>query len=266
MGPTDQPASPDLPARPDGQAQGEVVRFAAVGDLHVTRDAVGRLRELFTQASQAADALLLCGDLTDYGTAEEAHVLADELSAATVPVVAVLGNHDHESGTPEVVASALVRAGVRVLDGEACEVHGVGIAGTKGFPGGFGRGSLGAWGEAAIKQFVQEAQREAMKLEQALAKLRTPRRVAILHYAPIVGTVQGEPVEIYPFLGSSRLEEPLLMYPVDAVFHGHAHRGSLEGRTLGGAPVYNVARPLLRRVRPDEPAFRVLALPRGEGG
>lgn len=238
------------------------MRFAAVGDLHVTRESVGRLRELFAQASKAADAILLCGDLTDYGTAEEAHILADELSVASVPVVAVLGNHDHESGTPDVVAATLARAGVRVLDGEACVVEGVGIAGTKGFPGGFGRGSLGAWGEPAIKQFVKEAQHEAMKLEQALAKLRTLRRIAILHYAPIVGTVQGEPVEIYPFLGSSRLEEPLLLYPVDAVFHGHAHRGSLEGRTLGGVPVYNVARPLLRRARPDEPEFRVLSLDR----
>ncbi len=267
MGPAhhlDHPDHMDPPARRHEDRPGDAVRFAAMGDLHVTRDSAGRLRELFTQASKAADALLLCGDLTDYGTAEEAQVLADELSAASVPVVAVLGNHDHEAGTPDVVAAALARAGVRVLDGEACEVQGVGIAGTKGFPGGFGRGSLGAWGEAAIKQFVKEAQREAMKLEQALAKLRTPRRLAMLHYAPIVGTVQGEPVEIYPFLGSSRLEEPLLLYPVDAVFHGHAHRGSLEGRTMGGVPVYNVALPLLRRARPDQPAFRVLALPRGE--
>ena len=238
------------------------VRFAAVGDLHVTKDSAGTLRSFFAQAAEAADALLLCGDLTDYGTAEEAQVLADELGACSVPVVAVLGNHDYESGTPEAVIEALTHAGVRVLDGEACEIEGVGIAGVKGFAGGFGRGSLGPWGEPAIKLFVQEALNEAMKLESALAKLRTPRRIAMLHYSPIAGTVDGEPLEIFPFLGSSRLEEPLLRYAVDVVFHGHAHRGALEGKTINGVPVYNVARPLLQRVRPDQPPFRVVDLPR----
>jgi Icc-related predicted phosphoesterase len=241
------------------------VRFAAVGDIHVTRASAGSLRSFFAQASDAADVVLLCGDLTDYGTAEEAHVLVDELAAVSVPVVAVLGNHDYESGTPEVVVDALTKAGVRVLDGEACEIEGVGIAGAKGFAGGFGRGSLGAWGEPAVKQFVQEALREALKLESALAKLRTPRRIALLHYAPVVGTVQGEPLEIYPFLGSSRLEEPLLRYPVDAVFHGHAHRGAHEGRTVSGVPVYNVARPLLQRTWPDRPPFMLFEVPRESG-
>ena len=238
------------------------VRFAAVGDLHVTKDSAGSLRSFFAQAGEAADALLLCGDLTDYGTAEEAHVLADELSVVKVPVIAVLGNHDFESGIPETVIEILTKAGVRVLDGEACEIEGVGIAGVKGFAGGFGRGSLGAWGEPAIKQFVQEALQEALKLESALAKLRTPRRIAMLHYAPISGTVAGEPVEIFPFLGSSRLEEPLLRYPVDAIFHGHAHRGTMEGKTINGVPVFNVARPLLHRSRPDQPPFRLFELAR----
>ncbi|HWI81990.1 metallophosphoesterase [Ramlibacter sp.] len=237
------------------------VRFAAVGDLHVTKDSAGTLRAFFAQASEAADALLLCGDLTDYGTAEEAQILANELGAVSVPIVAVLGNHDFESGTPQVVSDILAHAGVRVLDGDACEIGGVGIAGAKGFAGGFGRGSLGAWGEPAIKLFVQEAQHEAMKLESALAKLRTPRRIALLHYSPIAGTVAGEPAEIFPFLGSSRLEEPLLRYPVDAVFHGHAHRGTLEARTISGVPVFNVARPLLQRSRPDQPPFRLFELP-----
>ena len=238
------------------------VRFAAVGDLHVTKDSAGTLRGLFAQASDACDVLLLCGDLTDYGTAEEAKVLVDELSVVKVPIVAVLGNHDYESGTPEVVVAALTGAGVRVLDGEAVEIEGVGIAGVKGFAGGFGRGSLGAWGEPAIKLFVQEAMNEVRKLESALAKLRTPRRIALLHYSPITGTVQGEPPEIFAFLGSSRLEEPLLRYPVDAVFHGHAHRGTMEGRTINGVPVYNVAKPLLQRSRPDVPPFRVFEVAR----
>ncbi|HEY8360905.1 MAG TPA: metallophosphoesterase [Ramlibacter sp.] len=238
------------------------VRFAVVGDIHVHKESAGSLRGFFAQASEAADALLLCGDLTDYGTAEEAKVLAEELAAVSIPVVAVLGNHDFESGTPEVVCEVLTRAGVRMLDGEACEIEGVGIAGAKGFAGGFGRGSLGAWGEPIIKQFVQEALQEAMKLEAALAKLRTPRRIALLHYSPIAATVQGEPVEIFPFLGSSRLEDPLLRYPVDAVFHGHAHRGTLEGKTINGVPVFNVARPLLLRSRPEQPPFLLYELPR----
>lgn len=244
------------PARP--------LRFAAVGDIHCTKDMAGTLRGFFAQASEAADALLLCGDLTDYGTAAEAKVLADELSVVSVPVVAVLGNHDFESGLQDELRKILAAGGVQVLDGEATEVLGVGIAGAKGFCGGFGRGSLGSWGESAIKVFVNEAIQEALKLESALAKLRTPQRIAMLHYAPIVGTVQGEPVEIFPFLGSSRLEDPLLRYPVDWVVHGHAHRGTLEGKTVGGVPVYNVAKPLLLRSAPQQPGFRVIEMVQAE--
>lgn len=243
---------------------GNAVRFAAVGDLHVRKESAGQLRDFFAQAAEAADALLLCGDLTDYGTAEEARVLAEELGVVSIPKVAVLGNHDYESGIPDTVRTTLMKAGVTVLDGEACEIEGVGIAGVKGFAGGFGRGSLGGWGEPAIKMFVQEALNEALKLESALAKLRTPRKLAILHYSPIMGTVQGEPIDIFPFLGSSRLEEPLLRYPVDAVFHGHAHRGTMEGRTIGGVPVFNVAKPLLARARPGQAPFRVFEVPREE--
>lgn len=240
----------------------DTVRFAAVGDLHCRKESAGTLREFFAQASLAADALLLCGDLTDYGLPEEARVLAEELAVVKVPIVAVLGNHDYESGVHADVVEILTAGGVRVLDGEACEIHGVGIAGAKGFCGGFGRGSLGPWGEVAIKQFVNEAIQEALKLESALAKLRTPQRIALLHYAPIAGTVEGEPPEIYPFLGSSRLEDPLVRYPVAAVVHGHAHRGTPEGRTVNGVPVYNVAKPLLMRTWPDRPPFRILELAR----
>jgi Icc-related predicted phosphoesterase len=235
-------------------------RFAAVGDIHCTKDSTGALRGLFRDASDAADALILCGDLTDYGLAEEARILADELAAATVPIVAALGNHDFESDAQEEVCRILSDAGVHMLDGEAYEIHGVGIAGAKGFAGGYGRATLGSWGERAIKQFVNEAIQEALKLESALAKLRTPQRLAVLHYSPIAATVQGEPVEIFPFLGSSRLEEPLIRYPVDAVLHGHAHRGSPEGRTVNGTPVYNVAMPLLKRSYPDRPPFRLIEL------
>ena len=240
----------------------DVIRFAAVGDIHCTKDSAGALRDLFAHASQVADALLLCGDLTDYGLAEDARVLADELGAASVPIVAVLGNHDFESDTPGEVAQILKHAGVHVLDGEAIEIEGVGIAGTKGFVGGYGRGTLGSWGERAIKQFVNEAIHEALKLESALAKLRTQHRIAMLHYSPIAGTVQGEPAEIFPFLGTSRLEEPLIRHPVTAVVHGHAHRGTPEGRTVNGTPVFNVAMPLLRHAYPDRPPLRVLEFQR----
>jgi Icc-related predicted phosphoesterase len=241
------------------------VRFAAVGDLHCTKDSAGAFRALFAHAAEAADALLLCGDLTDYGLPEEARVLADELAvAAALPIIAVLGNHDHESGRADELRHILAQgAGVRVLDGEVAEVHGVGIAGAKGFCGGYGRGALGSWGEAAIKAFVAEAIGEALKLESALAKLRnTPSRIALLHYSPIQATVEGEPVEIYPFLGTSRLEDPLLRHPVDAVLHGHAHRGRPEGRTVNGTPVFNVALPLLKRAFPDRPGFRLVEVER----
>jgi Icc-related predicted phosphoesterase len=148
-----------------------------------------------------------------------------------------------------------------MLDGEACEVAGIGIAGIKGFAGGFGQRALGPWGEPAIKQFVHEAVNEALKLETALARLRTHHIVALLHYAPIQETVQGEPLEIYPFVGCSRLEEPLSRYPVSMVFHGHAHRGQLQGATTGNTPVYNVSLPLLARSFPERPPFRVVELP-----
>lgn len=240
----------------------ETIRFAAVGDLHCRKESAGSLRTFFAQAADAADALLLCGDLTDYGLPEETHVLAEELSAARIPIVAILGNHDFESGKQDEVQHILTEAGVRMLDGEACEIHGVGIAGVKGFVGGYGRHALGHWGEPAIKQFVNEAIQEELKLESALAKLRTSQRIAMLHYSPIAATVQGEPLEIFPFLGTSRLEEPLIRYPVTAIVHGHAHRGYPEGKTVNNIPVYNVAKPLLQRTFPDRPPFRIIEIPK----
>lgn len=201
--------------------------------------------------------LLLAGDLTDYGLADEAKVLARELASVRISTVAVLGNHDVESGQEGEISRILADAGVVILDGDACEVHGVGIAGVKGFCGGFGRRALGPWGETIVKQFVHEAVNEALKLEAALARLRTSQRIVLLHYAPIQQTVEGEPVEIFPFLGSSRLEEPIGQYPVSFVVHGHAHRGQLEGLTKTGVPVYNVSMQLLARQSPDAPPFRV---------
>ena len=238
------------------------LRVAAVGDLHCTRASEGMFQPLFGKIAERADVLALCGDLTDYGTPEEARVLARELAAAKVPKLAVLGNHDFESSAAAEVTRILAdTAGVIVLDGTAVEVLGVGFAGVKGFAGGFGESALQSWGEEPVKAFVRAALEEALKLESALARLRTPGRVALLHYAPIRATVDGEPVEIFPFLGSSRLEEPLNRYRPSVVFHGHAHRGRTEGATSAGVPVYNVALPLLRRVDPEQPPFRVVEVP-----
>ena len=237
------------------------MRVAAVGDLHVSKDSAGLLRPHFAQLEGRIDVLLLCGDLTDYGLPEEAAILVKELAGVQVPILAVLGNHDFESGHPERVTEILHAGGVKVLDGDSHVIDGVGFVGIKGFAGGFGRGTLGPWGEPVIKGFVKEALDEALKLESALARLRVDRRVAMLHYAPIRATVEGEPEEIFPFLGCSRLEEPLERYPVTVTVHGHAHRGSLEGRTRVGTPVYNVAMPLLRKQLSAELPIRIFDLP-----
>lgn len=233
------------------------VRVAAVGDLHCTKTSHGAFQPLFAAIRDAADVLLLAGDLTDYGLPEEAQILTRELSAIRIPVVAVLGNHDRESGKEADVSHVLTESGMTVLDGDATEVKGVGIAGVTGFGGGFGKHALAPWGEPVIKQFVHAAVEEALKLEKALARLRSQCLIALLHYSPVQQTVDGEPLEIYPFLGSSRLEEPIGRYPVSMVFHGHAHRGQPEGTTSSGAAVYNVSLPLLTRTFPDRLPFRV---------
>jgi Icc-related predicted phosphoesterase len=239
----------------------DVIRIAAVGDMHVPRGGHAGLQPALAAASANADILVIAGDITDYGLPEEAKIVAGALSHVRIPVIAVLGNHDYESGHEDEVRKILIDAGAMVLDGDAQEVEGVGFAGVKGFGGGFGPRALAPWGEQSIKNFVHEAVNEALKLESALARLRTPHRIAVMHYAPILGTVSGEPPEIYPFLGSSRLEDPLSRYPVSAVLHGHAHRGSLEGRTREGSPVYNVAMPLLVQSFPGQAPIRIIELP-----
>ena len=242
-------------------ANGTIVRVAAVGDLHCTKTSHGAFQQLFTQVSNTAQLLLLAGDLTDTGLAEEARVLARELAALRVPGFAVLGNHDHESGRQEEIAEILAGAGVTVMDGDTAEVLGIGIAGVKGFAGGFGQRALGSWGEEVIKVFVREAVNEALKLEAALARLQSSQRLVLLHYSPIQQTVEGEPHEVYPFVGSSRLEEPIGRFPVSAVFHAHAHHGKPEGVTKDRVPVYNVSMPLLARAYPDQARFRLIDVP-----
>ena len=247
------------------ESKNGIVRIAAVGDLHYSHALDPVLRDMLARAGRDADVLLLCGDLTDHGQLEEAHGLAKEIhSTVSVPVIAVLGNHDFEDGKPEEVKKILTDNGIRVLDGDATEVAGVGFAGIKGFCGGFGKRALGPWGETIIKEFVREAVDEALKLESALARLRRVPRVAVLHYSPIQETVEGEPLEIFPFLGSSRLEEPINRYRCDVVFHGHAHRGRPEGKTSTGVPVYNVSVQLMRATNPDRPPYRIFEIPVGD--
>lgn len=238
---------------------GRMVRIAAAADLHCTKTSKGTLEGLLTQMAQAADILLLCGDLTDWGLPEEAQILVRELAGtANKPKLAVLGNHDFHSNKQAEVIQVLTEGGICVLDGDSRTHLDVGFAGVKGFGGGFGHHTLEPWGEEGIKKFVYEAVEQALKLESGLARLRTSTRIAVLHYSPIQATVEGEPPAIFPFLGSSRLEEPLNRYPVAYAFHGHAHRGQLEGKTKSGVTVYNVSMPLLKRARPDQPPFRVV--------
>ena len=223
------------------------VMVAAIGDLHVTEDSVAPYRELFVEISREADILVLCGDLTNFGKTSEAEILAEDLRSCEIPVLGVLGNHDYECGQPEKVASILHEAGMTILDDQAVELEGVGFAGVKGFIGGFGRGELAPFGEPEIKAFVDIAVNEARKLENGLRSLRTDRSVAVLHYSPIQDTLEGEPIEIFQYLGSSRLADAIDRFDhVKAVVHGHAHHGTYEGRTMRGTPVYNCAQFVLR--------------------
>ena len=224
------------------------MKIAAIGDLHVTEDSVAPYRELFREISDAADALALCGDLTNFGKTSEAEILAEDIRTCTIPVLGVLGNHDYECGQPQEVARILHEAGMSVLDEQAVEIDGVGFAGVKGFIGGFGRGELAPFGEPEIKAFVDVANNEARKLENALRSLRTEKIFAVLHYSPIAGTLEGEPIEIHQYLGTARLADALDRFDnIAAVVHGHAHHGSYEGRTMRGTPVYNCAQFVLNQ-------------------
>lgn len=219
------------------------VIVAGLGDIHVAEGEEREYRALFAEIAERADVFALCGDLTQLGTPREAELLADCLRSVSIPMVGVLGNHDFEADSVEAVTRILQDAGVCFLESKSHEAAGVGFAGVKGFAGGFGSHMLGAFGEPAIKHFVQEAANEAMRLENSLRQLTTDRIVVVLHYAPVVDTLEGEPVEIIPFLGSGRLAETIDRFAdrVVAVLHGHAHHGTFRGRTAAGVPVYNCA-------------------------
>lgn len=232
------------------------MRIAAVADLHFTPQSYDKIRELMARVRDEADLLVMAGDLTNYGRPQEMESLLNAVVRLRVPTVAVLGNHDYESGQESELMRMMTAEGIKVLDGTAYERDGVGFAGTKGFLGGFGRGVLTAFGEPEVKAFVQAAINETMKLERALSLLRTPKTVVVLHYAPVPETVQGEPMDIYPYLGSSRLAEVVDRHRANLVLHGHAHHGSPDGKTTAGTPVHNVALGLLQQQNPPR-AYRV---------
>lgn len=227
------------------------MRIAATADLHFTAQRYTALRDQLNRVRDDADVLVLAGDLTNYGQPDEMEPLLNTLVRLRIPIIAVLGNHDFESGRETELIRMMTAEGIKVLDGSAYERDGVGFAGTKGFVGGFGRGVLTAFGEPEVKNFVRASIDEALKLERAMSQLRTPKRVVVLHYAPIAGTVQGEAAEIYPFLGTSRLAEVVDRHGADLVVHGHAHHGTLQGKTTGGVPVHNVAITLLQAQQPS---------------
>ncbi len=235
------------------------MRIAATADLHFSPQSYDRIREQMNRVRDEADLLVIAGDLTNYGRPPEMESLLNALVRLRVPIVAVLGNHDYESGQADQLAEMMTAAGIKVLDGTGYERDGVGFAGTKGFLGGFGRGVLTAFGEPEVKAFVQAAINETLKLERALSQLRTEKRIIVVHYAPTGDTVKGEPPEIYPYLGNSRLSEVADRHGATLILHGHAHHGSAEGRTTAGIPVYNVALHLLEQRNPPAP-YRIFEI------
>lgn len=249
-------ASPALGRRRDDRRREGIIRVAAVGDFHCGEEDVGRFRKAFARANDEADVLLLAGDLTRRGTQAEFRVVAGELQDVRVPILAVLGNHDHESGDAEAGLAILRERGVHHLDGEPFELNEqVGFAGVKGFFGGFGRWTLTAFGEAETKSIVGTTLEEVSRLEYDLRRLSTPVRVVLLHYSPICDTVIGEPEQIFPFLGNDRLVEPIDRFKAEVVFHGHAHHGTFAGKTPAGVPVFNVSHVLLRAANAGEMYF-----------
>ena len=243
-----RPARPPEQERRKRDRRRSTVRIAAVGDFHASEATAGSYRPHFGAVNDEADVLLLAGDLTNWGTPAEMRVAVAELSDVDIPIVAVLGNHDHEAGETAAACEILRDRGIHLLDGDTFELNDqVGVAGVKGYMGGFGRRALTSFGETLTKDFVASCLEEVQKLELALRRLSTPVRIALLHYAPVVDTVQGEPEQIYPFLGTDRLAEPLDRFEVAVAFHGHAHHGAFRGSTPGGVPVYNVSHDLIRR-------------------
>jgi Icc-related predicted phosphoesterase len=228
-----------------------VIRIAAVGDVHIDRDVLGRFRPALEELPGRADVLLLAGDLTRHGTEAEAKCVATEFGGLGVPVIAVLGNHDHHCDEVPGVVAALTDAGITVLEGDSTvvDVGGVrlGVAGVKGFGGGFAGRCASEFGEPEMKAFVRTTGVVADRLGAALRDLDCDVRVALTHYSPVPDTLAGEPLEIYPFLGSYLLGQAIDSAPTALAIHGHAHHGSERGRTPGGVRVRNVAHPVIKQ-------------------
>lgn len=225
---------------------GEIaLRIAATADIHVRVGDEERLRTLVRDAARDADVLVIGGDLTDLGHLEQAEVVLEILGACPIPVVATLGNHDHESGNAAELTRLLEESTIHLLDRSSIVIDSVGFSGVKGFCGGFDQTIANSFGENLFKAWVTEGILEAEALKNELRRLETERRVAVLHYAPIRATVEGEPPEIHAFLGTSRLAHALDQGGATVAFHGHAHRGPFKGKTPGGVPVFNVSVPVL---------------------
>jgi Icc-related predicted phosphoesterase len=242
-----------------------VIRIAAVGDVHMDEDVLGRYRPALEQLPERADVLLLAGDLTRHGTESEARCVAEEFGNLGVPVVAVLGNHDYHTDQVAQVTKVLGGAGITVLEGDSTvvECHGIrlGVAGAKGFGGGFAGKCASAFGEPEMKAFIQTTTEVADRLGAALREVDCDVRVALTHYAPVPDTLAGEPPEIYPFLGSYLLGQAIDSAPTALAVHGHAHAGTERGTTPGGVRVRNVAHPVIKQAynvyhlgRDDAPA------------
>lgn len=227
-------------------------RIAAMGDIHIGRPGFSH-KEHFKRISDEADILVLCGDLTERGTEEQGHMLIEELASCSIPVVAVLGNHDYDKGQEKTLESMLTQAHIKILEGDYITIKDVGFAGIKGCGGGFDKYMLTPFGEGMVKEFVRKSVEDSLLLENALAQLSTEKKIVIMHYSPIRHTIEGEPKEIYPFLGCSRFVSPIHRFQATMVFHGHAHHGTYEGKTEQGVPVYNVAYPVLKATFPDKP-------------
>lgn len=240
-----------------------MIRVAAVGDVHMDTDVTGRYRTALERLSDVADVLLLAGDLTRHGTLAQAQCVATEFGGLGVPVVAVLGNHDYHSDRAEEITALLGGAGIRVLDGDGvvieCGPGRLGVAGVKGFCGGFAGRCASEFGEPEMKDFVRYTVRDADRLGAALRRLEAEVLVALTHYAPVPDTLAGEPLEIYPFLGAYQLGEAIDSAPTALAVHGHAHAGSLRGTTPGGVRVRNVAHPAIKQ------AYSLFHLPAGAG-
>lgn len=236
----------------------KTMRIAAMADLHYGRGTREELATLLGEASDAADVLLLCGDLSDHGRTAEAKMIVEDIRAnVRANVLAVMGNHDHATDNHEEFVGTLQDGGINVLDGDCAAIGNVGFAGVRGFCGGFGKRAVHPFGEPELREFINVTVEEALKLETALSQMGTEHKVVLLHYAPIRATVEGEPPEIFPFLGASRLEDPINHYEASVVFHGHAHRGAPSGKTQYDIPVFNVSLPVLKREYPSQPAYRL---------